>query len=1486
VVTRRRCARFLVSLLFAPPASVGWLGGPCWLVAEFVLVVGAFPLALATQEPPPPVVTPDSGYQKNAANATGRNVTFFVENWGIEPETYSLTCGVQGAVTSCSKPSTVTVGPGSLEIVDVVISTGAPQIGRVSLTAWGAGGSDGGYSTITVQDSSSQPTSSSISINPTSHNGDYRDVKKCLASCFDASVSATTAPYFSMDAPRSVTLLYRSSQAKPMGFVQVDATDNTSPAPDTMSIRLKRPDGSWVTFTNGSPEIFYIGGSGTSRLAAQFDASSLATGVNRYTVVARSWRDGSFQEATYPIRVLITNEQNSPFGWGWSIPGFQQLYVQTDGSVVITEGDGSIGFFEIDVCGSACLFTSPPGDLTTVKTIGTWPATTGYQRKYADGTVVTFNSGGRLTSIRDRFGNQTSYGYDGSNRLSTITDPANKAHTFGYGADGKLDWIHDPGTPNRYTYITIDGAFNVTQITDPANVAALRLTYDGAHRVKTQTDRRGGVWGFAYDFAGKLAADTMPTITADGQSVRPVVQFSPLERAVLVDPTSGAGTLANPAPRVIPGNVQVSNTDPRGHVTIYTLDRLHQPLTVTDALGRLTTITRDAKGLPTVVSYPSGRVDSTTYDATGLVTSQRIAGLARTFFRYGSFAQPDSVWGTGQPAARRFVNTTNGRVDSVRTSGNPNLVMRYTYDTQGRVIEARDHMSHLLGKTWYAGVNGNRSKDSLPGGRLTTYGYDTYGRRTTVSAAGRATVTTYYSIINRPDSVRDGVNALPTRYAYDQLFLTSVTDPKGQVYGFTYNALGWVTQRTDPVGRTEQFAYDRDGLLGNWTNRRGQQIDRAYDALHRLTTKVGSETADETWTYSPNGRVVTGSNAIVTQTWHYGLSGVLDSAKTAFAGMPANPYRVRYTYTPAGLLDSVIPTGAGISFQTRTYEYDASKFTLDTIRLGTLVTDISTNNDGQPTSVRLPGGEAMTYRFTVMHSEGELGSGPSYEGTTARFLSFDAGQRIWRHVVGSGIEGVQYAYDGLGRLKSVADIWFQGPNPCAGGEDMDENGNQCTYEGTWVTGAATSFAYDSAGNRRDKSGQYGTGNRITNFDGCSYQTDFDGNVTQRGCSGETVDFTWTAEGWMSSLTVNGQTTTFDYDAAGRLVRKTTGATVRHFLWEGDNLLAELDGAGTGKVAELSYYPGLDAPHAVIVGTTAYFAHQDGVGSVIALTDTAEAVKRTYVYDPWGSSVGGTDYVGFADADRARFKGALWLGPGLDLYYMRARWYEPKSGRFLSEDPIGLEGGVNPYVYAGDDPINGRDPTGTCDEDEELWAWYYDNDGDHQLSAGDRIIGYYCTGGGGGGGVGGGGGGAGQQTQQVPPQMCPVPPVAPPDADINANIRKAQSASLNVYYGNPFVTDAWFGLTVANGGAWDYKQQADIYDPFGNFNYGATGRAAGYSASTLLRMSGWAAEKYDARRSGNPSLVQALLGQPYPENPDDRANIVAGMQYYQNGCYQR
>jgi RHS repeat-associated protein len=90
------------------------------------------------------------------------------------------------------------------------------------------------------------------------------------------------------------------------------------------------------------------------------------------------------------------------------------------------------------------------------------------------------------------------------------------------------------------------------------------------------------------------------------------------------------------------------------------------------------------------------------------------------------------------------------------------------------------------------------------------------------------------------------------------------------------------------------------------------------------------------------------------------------------------------------------------------------------------------------------------------------------------------------------------------------------------------------------------------------------------------------------------------------------------------------------------------------------------------------------------------VAATYRYDPFGRVVDSTGFV----YQPLRFKGRE-QDPQTGLVYMRARWYDPSMGRFISEDPIGLEGGINPYGFGDGDPINHADPSGTCPEGETM-----------------------------------------------------------------------------------------------------------------------------------------------------------------------------------------
>lgn len=126
----------------------------------------------------------------------------------------------------------------------------------------------------------------------------------------------------------------------------------------------------------------------------------------------------------------------------------------------------------------------------------------------------------------------------------------------------------------------------------------------------------------------------------------------------------------------------------------------------------------------------------------------------------------------------------------------------------------------------------------------------------------------------------------------------------------------------------------------------------------------------------------------------------------------------------------------------------------------------------------------------------------------------------------------------------------------------------------------------------------------------------------------------------------------------------------------------------------------------------YYYLKDHQGSVLALTDEEGAVAEQYRYDAWGR-VSVYDGAGRPLSESAVGNRYLWQGReyswATGLYYFRARWYDPITGRWLSKDPIGLAGGMNLYVFCHNDPVNCIDPLGLdADKDSggESSVWHY------------------------------------------------------------------------------------------------------------------------------------------------------------------------------------
>ena len=201
-------------------------------------------------------------------------------------------------------------------------------------------------------------------------------------------------------------------------------------------------------------------------------------------------------------------------------------------------------------------------------------------------------------------------------------------------------------------------------------------------------------------------------------------------------------------------------------------------------------------------------------------------------------------------------------------------------------------------------------------------------------------------------------------------------------------------------------------------------------------------------------------------------------------------------------------------------------------------------------------------------------------------------------------------------------------------------------------------------------------NRIANFNGANTVFDNEGQPVSAGANA----YQWDARGRLKQVTASGQTVSYGYDALGRRTSRTDNAGTTSFQYDGLEVVA--DRAGSTTIDYLNG-PGLDEKLRQSGGSggTFYFL-QDHLNSVIGLVGT---VNERYQYEAFGAS-NGSNWTRYGYTGRER-------DAATGLLYYRARWYDSQQGRFLTEDPIGMRGGLNLYSYVGNSPLNLIDPLG-------------------------------------------------------------------------------------------------------------------------------------------------------------------------------------------------
>jgi RHS repeat-associated protein len=681
--------------------------------------------------------------------------------------------------------------------------------------------------------------------------------------------------------------------------------------------------------------------------------------------------------------------------------------------------------------------------------------------------------------------------------------------------------------------------------------------------------------------------------------------------------------------------------------TQYTYNSFGEVLTATDPLGFVTTNTYDTHGNLLTVTTPSpssgvaGSVTTFTYDTKGQLQTIKDPLNNVTTLAY---------YPTG------LINTITDAQQKVTT---------YTYDLHGNRKSVTDAMNNL---TTFDYDTGDRLKTiTYPGTTGTTqFGYDYRGRRTSVTDQNGKTTTYAYDDADRLTSVTDA--ATPgnvTTYGYDtESNLTSITDANNHQTTFNYDAYGRVTKATFPSTLIETYGYDADNNLISKIDRKNQQITYTYDQLNRLTGKMYPDSTTVNYTYDNDSRLTQVSDPTGTYQFTFDNMGRLTSTTTNYNFLTARAFTTGYGYDAASNRTSFTDPEGGAT----TYGYD----TLNRLQTLTPPSAFTTGNFGfsydalnRRTQMTRPNNIATNYGYdnlsrllSVLHQNGST----TFDGAT--YGVDNAGNRTSRTLQPSGTAS-NYGYDAIYELTGVTQ-------------------NSTTTE---------SYTYDAVGNRLSSLGvspyNVNTSNELTSTPSTTYMYDYNGNTLTKVVGSNTTTYAWDYENRLSIVTLpgSGGTVTFAYDPFGRRIKKVTSTTTSIFAYDGDNLIEETNSSGTA-VARYEPTQNIDEPLAMLRSGVISYLHADGLGSITSLSSSAGSIANTYTYDSFGKLTASTGALVNPFQYTARESDTE-----TGLYYYRARYYDPSTGRFINEDPIRFEGGLDFYDYVQNNPPNLTDPSG-------------------------------------------------------------------------------------------------------------------------------------------------------------------------------------------------